>query len=389
MRPALAVSAMALAGIGLASCQTSGSTTETEAVPAAASTDDVDASRASAAVEVSLQNALGGWYGSGEKGGAVVAIGLADGRVFVATTGEAAPGDPAAADDTMRVGSITKTFMSALTLRLHDGGVLDIDDPVAQYLPDLGIDEAITIRSLLAHTSGITDSDQAALVASIRADPAQRFEFRDLIELAAFPASDNATGAGFVYANANYHLLGGVIEAATSKNVAEVLRFEVLDPTELTGTFLAGAEPVPATIVPGNLDLDGDGIEDSLHGVPYLAVETNAWTAGALVSTPSDLIQFARALFDGSIISNQALESMTDTSAEAHGHGLGIFDIDVDGATVYGNSGGGPGFHANLAHDPEAGTTAVVFTNCPSCPAGGNDTWQLLVDLLAIAREAA
>ena len=76
---------------------------------------------------------------------------------------------------------------------------------------------------------------------------------------------------------------------------------------------------------------------------------------------------------------------MTDTSAEAHGHGLGIFDIGVDGATVYGNSGGAPGFHANFAHDPQLGTTAVVFTNCPSCPAGGNDTWQLLVDLLTLA----
>ena len=52
----------------------------------------------------------------------------------------------------MRIGSITKTFMAALTLRLDDIGVLGIDDPVAAHLPELGIDDTVTIRDLLGHT---------------------------------------------------------------------------------------------------------------------------------------------------------------------------------------------------------------------------------------------
>ena len=383
MRPGRAVAAVAVAAIGLTSCQASEPAVETEPPPATSAVE-TGAPMASVPVEILLRTAIEDWYGSGDIGGAVVAIGLPDGGVLEVATGEAAPGSPAAADDMMRVGSITKTFMAALTLRLHEDGVLDIDDPVAQFLPDLGLDETVTIRSLLAHTSGVTDSDQEALIASIRADPGKRFELAELLELAEFPDDTEPRSQSFAYANAGYHLVGAVIESATGTNVADVLRAEVLEPAGLTNTYLAGAENVPTPIVPGNVDLDGDGLEDSLHGIPYLAVETHAWAAGALVSTPADLIQFARALFGGAVISDDALGWMTDTSIAAHGHGLGIFDIGIDGATVYGNSGGGPGFHANLAHDPELGTTAVVFTNCPSCPPGGNDTWQLLVDLLTL-----
>ena len=102
-------------------------------------------------------------------------------------------------------------------------------------------------------------------------------------------------------------------------------------------------------------------------------------------TTPDDLIRFARALFTHRILSDAAFDEMTNTSAIPSGTGLGIFDADIDGRTAYGNSGGAPGFHANFMHDPDRGTTVVVFTNCPSCAAGGTDTWQLLVDLLTIA----
>lgn len=52
---------------------------------------------------------------------------------------------------------------------------------------------------------------------------------------------------------------------------------------------------------------------------------------------------------------------------------------------MYGDSGAAPGFHADFAHHPIHGTTVVVFANCPSCVVSGNDTWELLVDPVAIA----
>jgi D-alanyl-D-alanine carboxypeptidase len=336
-------------------------------------------------LDVALQETLDDWYGNGDTGGAVAAIGLVDGEVHIVATGEGAPGEPARPDDTMRIGSITKTFMATLTLRLDDQDLLDIDQPVASYLPDLGIDETVIVRDLLAHTSGITDPDPEELIALFRADSGERFEYQDLMAFANIPTNADHRSDEFVYANTGYHVLGGVIEAATGTDIASAVRTYVTGPAGLTDTYLAGAERVPAPIVPGNVDLDGDGREDSLADVPYLAVETAMWSAGALVSTGDDLITFARALFAGTIISDRALTEMTTTNSTEDGHGLGIFDLGIDGATVYGNSGGAPGFHANFAHDPSRGITAVVFTNCLSCAVGSDDTWQLVVDFLAIA----
>ena len=332
-----------------------------------------------------MQRTLDDWFGTGDIGGAVAAIGLADGTVHVAATGDAAPGESARPGDTMRIGSITKTFMAALTFRLDDIGVLGIDDPVVAHLPELGIDDTVTIRDLLAHTSGIADPDPAEIIARFREDSGQRFEYQNLIAFADIPTNNNPRVGEFEYANSGYHVLGGVIEAATGTDVATTLHTHVLEPADLTQTHLAGAEDVPTPIVPGNVDLDGDGHDDTLAGIPYLAVETHMWTAGALVSTADDIIQFAVALFAGTIISDHALAQMTNTSTAEHGHGLGIFDLRVNGQTVYGNSGAGPGFHANFAHHPTSGTTVVMFTNCPSCAVGNTDTWQLLVDFLTIA----
>lgn len=76
-------------------------------------------------------------------------------------------------------------------------------------------------------------------------------------------ASADEPSGEFAYANAGYHVLCGVIEAATGTDVAAALRTHVYDPGGLTETYLAGAESVPTPIVPGNVDLDGDGRDDA------------------------------------------------------------------------------------------------------------------------------
>ncbi|MGI9644247.1 MAG: serine hydrolase domain-containing protein [Ilumatobacteraceae bacterium] len=335
-----------------------------------------------------IERALEDWYGFGDTGGAVAAVGLGDGSVHIAFVGDGAPGEPAQPDDLMRIGSITKTYIAALALRLDDAGLLDIDDPVTVYLADLAIESSVTIRDLMAHMSDIVDPDSEMLIGLILQDPGRRFEVEELLGLTEFPTTAADRTGEFTYANSNYLVLGRVIEAVTGTDIVTTLRREILEPAELMHTHLAGAETIPDPIVPGNVDLDGDGREESLVGIPYLAIESAAWVAGAMVSTPDDLIGFARALFAGQLISDGALAEMTgndDLEGTGTGAGLGIFDLGIEGRTSYGNSGAAPGFAANFAHDLDGGTTAVVFTNCPSCAAGGNDTWQLLVDLLAIA----
>src|SRR5439155_19121385 len=105
-------------------------------------------------------------------------------------------GVDATPDTSYRIGSITKTFTALLVLRLRDGGVLDLDDPLAEHLPEVG-DRRITIRQALSHLSGLQREppgdvwvtgrmpDTAGLVTSL-ADaewllpPSRRFHYSNL-----------------------------------------------------------------------------------------------------------------------------------------------------------------------------------------------------------------
>ncbi len=64
--------------------------------------------------------------------------------------------------------------------------------------------------------------------------------------------------------------------------------------------------------MPGNVDLNGDGTEDSLADIPYLAVDSYSWAAGAIATTPADLVAFLRALFDGTLLDDAGVAELTD-----------------------------------------------------------------------------
>jgi D-alanyl-D-alanine carboxypeptidase len=158
-----------------------------------------------------------------------------------------------------------------------------------------------------------------------------------------------------------------------------VLRSEISNVVGLEHTYLLGSEPVPEPIVPGNTDLDGDGTEDSLEEIPYLAVDTYGWSAGAIATTPADLVAFVRSLFDGTLLDDSAIAQLTDRSHDGE-HPLGLVQFEQAG---WGHNGGAPGYHAVYVHQPDRGVTGALFTNCPECAAGTQDTWEVVADLLA------
>jgi D-alanyl-D-alanine carboxypeptidase len=264
-------------------------------------------------------------------------------------------------------------------VRLAHQGLIDLDAPVADQLPDLGLGPEITVRRLLNHTSGITDPDPNELVARFRADPAHHFSVAELSDFAQVPSP--ARVGEFVYANANYHLVGMLIEEVTGRDFADVLRTEILAVAELDHTYLVGFEPVTDPVVPGNVDLDGDGTEDSLADVPYLAVDSYGWAAGAIATTPTDLVAFLRALFDGTLLDDDGVAELTDRVHDGQ-FPLGLINIDTD---TWGHNGGAPGYQAAFIHDAARGVTAALFTNCPTCAAGNADLWEPVHTLLLAA----
>ncbi len=251
-----------------------------------------------------------------------------------------------------RAASVTKAVTAAAAIRLAAEGRWDPDAPVRPFLPLRatralealeGLDDwnALTIRRLLEHTSGIPDYFfDERFQARVAADPTRVWQPEDLVEAAAeggrllFPP-----GGGFSYGDTGYVLVGLAIEQLLGCRLADAYRRLVFDPLGMQATFLEWHEPER-------------GVELSHHfsGGVDLAHENFSfdWAGGGLVTTAADLVAFLHGLFDGRLFEERWLAQMTDWRSQLrwrprssarylrYGLGLGVnvaFGEEIVGAT--------------------------------------------------------
>ena len=110
------------------------------------------------ALQLALDKALRENQGSYELGvsAAVIVPGYAP---WAGVSGLSHPGEPMSPEMVFQMGSIAKTFEAALALQLVEDGLLELDEPIATWLPPLDhVDRSITVRQLLNHTSGVCSS---------------------------------------------------------------------------------------------------------------------------------------------------------------------------------------------------------------------------------------
>lgn len=268
-------------------------------------------------------------------------------------------------DDAFEVGSITKMFTATLVLQLAEKGVLDLDDLLSTWLPDIAASlpngGLITLRHLLQHTSGLYDVEEdSELVAQYLADPYQSiFEVSAIIDHTAALGAHFAPGAGYHYSSTGYLLLGLVIEAATTVPYAEALRSRIFEPVGMAYTSLetTTVQPVKGYAWDNGKWIDVTDWDRSWAGA-----------GGGLISTPSDLALFIRALFDGDLFANDdTLAQMIDITASGDaGYGLGIQRMTGtdEPVTGWGHGGRTFGYQAMLIYLPGAADIVlVVMTN--------------------------
>ena len=298
--------------------------------------------------------------------GASVALVLADGRTWAAASGVATgAGAPVSTDMVFEIGSVTKTFVAALVLDLAAAGVLSLDDPLSRWVPGFPHADGVTIRHLLQHTSGLHNyAETAGYIPALRSDFTRRWTPEDSYRFMKDPYF--RPGEGWHYSNANYLLLGQVVEAATGKQFAAVLRSRLLEPQGLTGTFYGATEEVAADVAHAFLDINGDGkAEDLTSLVPNTSFITAAGAAGAIVATASDVARFAHALFTGQIVRGPWFDEMRRSVERGDGsrHGLGFIHYTRDDVELLGHKGNTAGYSAAMWHDVRLGATVVVLTN--------------------------
>jgi len=287
----------------------------------------------------------------------VVAAGLAD----VATA------RPMTADDRFRVGSITKTFVATLVLKLVAQGRLRLTDSVARWLPGLVPGGgAITLRELLQHTSGIYDyASDPGFLPAVEADPARVWQPRELVRIAVAHPPLFPPGTSYAYSNTDYILLGLIAEAATGQPLGQELQQQIFTPLGLRGTsFPDAATTLPLPHADGYLLGEPGGPLDTT-----LVSASIAWAAGAIVSTANDLARFYSLLLAGRLLPAPLLREMlrtvpTGPGGPGLGYGLGIFFEQLPCGTVWGHDGNFPGYSSDATRDDQR--QVVVFINADS-----------------------
>lgn len=291
-------------------------------------------------------------------------------------------GDSIGKNDRVRIGSVTKTFTASLVLQLVAEGKVDLDAPIEQYLPGLlhgsdmdgsdmdgsGTDgSAITVRQLLQHRSGLPEfAGEPGADEWIAANENRTLTPSAAVAIALGKPAQFVPGTSFVYTNTNYIVLGMLVESVTGRSYADELQSRILDPLDLEDTYLpaAGERDIRGDHLTGYQDLDG-GLTDVSRTEPSIP-----WSAGAMVSTGTDLNTFWRALLDGQVVPAEQLAEMTTpqvatTEAEGLGYGMGVGATELPcGVTYTGHSGGIYGYYTLSGATPDRAFT-VTLTSTP------------------------
>ncbi|MCC3766926.1 serine hydrolase [Streptomyces sp. UNOC14_S4] len=278
---------------------------------------------------------------------------------------------PVTPTDRYRIGSQTKSFTAATVLRLVDAKKISLDAPIEQYLPGVvdgnGYDgNAITVRQLLQHTSGIP-AYEPPLLNPPPANPDGSYALDVLVRQALKqpPASKPGT---WQYSNANYLILGMLIEKTTGKPVHQAVTEQIIQPLGLTRTSF------PA---PGDRSLPDPAVH-GYHGVRvgplYFWTDVIGYdpsifsTAGAMISTQQDLTAFYQALAAGKVVSPATLAEAEKTVAVGApgsplAYGLGLIRHTLPcGGVAWGHDGMVPGYYTETLVT-EDGRHASVVTN--------------------------
>lgn len=257
------------------------------------------------------------------------------------------------------IGSNTKTFLSALTMKLAEMNVIKIDDSLHKWIEAFQfVDSTITIRQLLNHTSGIFSiSEKPGYADSILANPNRHWTPEEILNsflsTPYFPK-----GQSFRYSNTNYIILGMIIKSATGDQVSAKLHELILDPLGLDDTFLAVEEVVPDTIA----HPWANGID--ISATPRTSLLSAAWTAGAMYSNSENTGRWYQNLFGGQFLTQSSMSQMLNfTSQSGFAYGLGVTRYVINGRVLFGHSGDIRGYTSCILYDTILNMSLTVLVN--------------------------
>jgi D-alanyl-D-alanine carboxypeptidase len=263
------------------------------------------------------------------------------------------PGNP------VRIASNTKTFVAVAVLRLWEKGILGLDDAISEHLSPEHLEllrgdaydpEAMTIRHLLTHTSGLfdhggTEEYTEAIVSNLTYHWTRTEQLRGAVE---WGDPHGAPGEVYTYSDTGYILLGEIVERASGRPLAEAVRELVgYDRLGLTSTWWEILEPKPPGVPKRAHQFLGD--VDVTDSQPYY----DLYGGGGIVSTVGDMARLFRALFTDEVYERpetidtmlttidgvRAIADAKETALPPGAYRMGVWVVEVEGHTAYRHTG--------------------------------------------------
>ncbi len=285
-------------------------------------------------------------------------------------------GVPVTSGTRFAVASVTKMVTATTALRLVERGLVRLDQPLTEVLPTDQQPAALTaehtLHHLLSHTSGLAnyhdDDDQTWASFTSCFDRIPTYHLRrpaDMLPLFAGLPAVAPPGAKYQYGDANFILVGLVIEAVTGRTFAEAVAEEVLVPADMADTAVESLDQEPARLATGYFATDEP--PETWRANTY-SVPVGGMPDGGLITTAEDLARLIDALLAGRLVSPETLAAMLkpqgppSDAVEQYGYGMEVV-VENGDVTIIGHGGADPGVSTLVTHHLAAATTIVVLCN--------------------------
>ena len=258
-----------------------------------------------------------------------------------------------------QTGSLGKQFTAAAVLLLAERGKLSLDDRIDRYLPAGPPGwEAITIRHLLDHTSGIRDSEDGGEIFDLR----HEYSDAELIQvLQSFPL-DFAPGSRWKYNNSGYILAGIIVTRVTGMFYGDFLAREIFRPLGMRSARIISDTDIVPNRAAGYVRTPG-----GIRNQDFASAALNATGDGSLYLSLEDWSAWIAALDRSALLSRATYEVFWGPTRTSDGqvldHGYTWDHTSIDGHPALEFDGSWQGFRTAIARDPATRLTVVVLAN--------------------------
>jgi CubicO group peptidase (beta-lactamase class C family) len=275
---------------------------------------------------------------------------------------------PNTTDTRYKVASITKAFTAVLILQLYEQGKIDLNKTIGTYLPDYNGEakDKVTVFQLLNMTSGIHNMDAGLTLESALKNGMPQYQHPhtsdEMLKMFCSGKLETEPGKVWDYNNADYIILGKIIEQITGKTFDENLKANILRPLQMNNSEIVYQQNIIGQMA--DTYFYRDDIKALVNDLPVYM--ENWYAAGAMYSTVDDLLKFSNALFGRKLLKQTTLDLMFTSGLGEYGYGVWVYknyDINHKMYTIVKRPGSIMGAQAMLFHVLEDDSTIIILSN--------------------------